>query len=147
MTIPKTIREIMSTELKTIGPNEDLATALVRMRQAEVRRLPVLDAEGQLRGILTDRDLRLAADSPFLDESPADAFEQLRHHTVAEIMTTSITTIEPEAKIVEAAKLMRVAHIGGLPVVENDETLVGIVTRSDLLDHLIRLLEPTVTEE
>lgn len=147
MGTPQTISEIMSTDLATVQPGEDLATALVTMRRADVRRLPVVDDGANLVGIITDRDLRLAADSPFLDESPAEAFAKLQRHRVEDIMITNVTTIEPEAPIVEAAKLMRVGHIGGLPVVDSEERLVGIVTRSDLLDHLIRLLEPSMTQE
>lgn len=131
----------MSTDLVTVSPDDTLAEALLRMRRNNMRRLLVTDETG-LVGIVTDRDLRLAADSPFLDETPAEAFRKLEHHRVEEIMTTSLTIIEPEAPIVEAAKLMRVAHVGGLPVVDENDQLVGIITRTDLVDHLIRLLEP-----
>lgn len=135
------VRDIMSTDLVAIAPDDTLAEALLQMRRHNVRRLLVTDETG-LVGIVTDRDLRLAADSPFLDETPAEAFKKLEQHRVEEIMTTSLTTIEPDAPIVEAAKLMRVAHVGGLPVVDENDRLVGIVTRTDLVDHLIRLLEP-----
>lgn len=141
MPIPTLVRDVMSTDLVTITPDESLAEALVRMRKNDVRRLLVIDESG-LVGIVTDRDLRLAADSPFLDETPTEAFQKLSTHRVDDIMTTSLTTIEPDAPIVEAAKLMRVARVGGLPVVDDNDRLVGIVTRTDLVDHLIRLLEP-----
>ncbi|HBY93429.1 MAG: CBS domain-containing protein [Ardenticatenaceae bacterium] len=146
MTTPQLVRDIMSTDLVTVTPDESLAEALLRMRRHDVRRLPVVDETG-LVGIITDRDLRLAADSPFLDETPSEAFHQLEQHRVEDIMTTSVTTIEPEAPIVEAAKLIRVAHVGGLPVVDENDRLVGIVTRTDLVDHLIRLLEPVENAE
>ncbi len=141
MSLPQLVRDIMSTDLVTITPEESLAEALLRMRRHDVRRLLVTDESG-LVGIVTDRDVRLAADSPFLDETPAEAFQKLAEHRVADIMTTSLTTIEPQAPIVDAAKLVQVARVGGLPVVDDNDNLVGIVTRTDLIDHLIRLLEP-----
>jgi len=132
------VRDLMTPNPITVRPDTPLDEALSLMLNNNVRRLPVVES---------DRDLRLAADSPFLQETPDEVLEHLSHHTVGEIMHTALHTIEETAPVVEAAKLMRVARVGGLPVVNRDGNLVGIITRSDLIDHLIRILEPVETVE
>lgn len=143
---PQLVRDIMQTDLVTATPDESLAEAGRRLVESGQRRLPVVTEDGEICGIISDRDLRLAADSPLLEETPAEILQNLQGHTVREIMTASVHTIEGDAPIIEAAQLMRVARVGGLPVVEYDESgnhehLVGLITTGHLLDHLIRLLE------
>lgn len=147
MTDNTVVGDIMSTDPITVYADTTLDDALSVMLSNNIRRLPVIDDEGRLVGIISDRDLRLAADSPFLQETPDEVVNNLAHHTVSEIMRTALHTIEADEPIVEAAKLMRVARVGGLPVVDEHERLVGIVTRTDLVDHLIRILEPAADAE
>ncbi|RME09727.1 MAG: CBS domain-containing protein [Ardenticatenia bacterium] len=143
--VPQTVREIMTPDPITVTPDATLAAALQLMIEHGIRRLPVVTERGELVGIISDRDLRLAADSPLLQVMPEDVRRHFEEHRVSEIMRTVLITIEADEPIVEAAKLMRVARVGGLPVVERNGALVGILTRSDLIDHLIRLLEPVET--
>ncbi len=75
-------------------------------------------------GIVSDRDLRLAANSPFLHSSAAEIMEELSHHKIGEVMRTAVVTIEEDATIVEAAKMMRVRNVGGLPVMNSNGTLL-----------------------
>lgn len=147
MTDNTVVGDIMSTDPITVYADTTLDDALSVMLSNNIRRLPVIDDEGRLVGIISDRDLRLAADSPFLQETPDEVVNNLAHHTVSEIIRTALHTIEADEPIVEAAKLMRVARVGGLPVVDEHERLVGIVTRTDLVDHLIRILEPAADAE
>ena len=94
---------------------------------------------GRLVGIITDRDLRRAANSPFVvREQWYDNFI-LDHIEVGSCMTPNPLTTEPAVPIADAARLMRNHKIGGLPVV-TDGQLVGIITETDLLDFLIELL-------
>lgn len=136
---PTTVREVMTTEVVTIGANDSIGAALERMRAGGFRRLPVIE-DGRLVGIITDRDLRLATNSPLVLREKWYSDFILESVKVKSCMTPDPVTIAPEAPLVEAAALMRAKKYGGLPVVEN-EALVGIVTVTDLLDHLIRLLE------
>jgi acetoin utilization protein AcuB len=123
----------------TVTPRNAIRTAVNLMREGGFRRLPVVD-RGRLVGIITDRDLRRAANSPFVvREQWYDNFI-LDHIEVGSCMTPNPLTIEPSAPIAEAARLMRDHKIGGLPVL-SDGQLVGIVTETDLLDFLIELLE------
>jgi len=145
--VPQTVRDIMTPDPITVSPDTSLAAALQLMIEYGIRRLPVVTNRGELVGIVSDRDLRLAADSPLLQVMPEDVRRHFEKHRVSEIMRTVLITIEADAPIVEAAKLMRVARVGGLPIVDENGVLAGILTRSDLIDHLIRLLEPVEADE
>jgi acetoin utilization protein AcuB len=128
------------------------------MAEGGFRRLPVVQS-GRLVGIVTERDLRRATNSPFvLRERWYDdlILDQVK---VWGAMTANPVTVEANAPLVAAAQLMRYHKIGGLPVVEateysagdpraisvqdmpGEDRLVGIITEMDLLDYLIRLLE------
>ncbi|KAF2075190.1 hypothetical protein CYY_003495 [Polysphondylium violaceum] len=136
------VKNLMSKNVMSIKGDATLDIALKSLNTNSIHRLPVVDESGSITGIITDRDLRLAVDSPFLPETNDERIEKLKHHTVSSIMRPNPITIEDSAPIVDAVKLMRVSNIGGLPVVDNKGRLCGIVTRSDLLDLLIRILEP-----
>jgi CBS domain-containing protein len=147
----KLVRDIMSTRLHTVTPRDDLATALHLMSDHGVRRLPVVrEDRGDtiVVGMLSDRDVRLAANSPFLDTDVAKIVSLLHEVKVADVMTEDFVSVAAEAPVASAAELMLEHHFGGLPVVEweaDQRFLVGMVTRSDMLARLIEL--ETETEE
>ncbi len=133
------IAEIMTENPVTVQPSQSIGTAITLMRQGNFRRLPVVE-NGRLVGIVTDRDMRRATNSPILlHEKWYDNF-LLEHIEVGACMTPDPVTLSPEATVLEAAVIMRSRKIGGIPIVRGD-VLVGIVTETDLLDHLIELLE------
>lgn len=132
------VADIMTPNPVTVTPRNAIRTAINLMREGGYRRLPVVD-RGRLVGIITDRDLRRAANSPFVvREQWYDNFI-LDHIEVGSCMTPNPLTIEPIASIVEAARLMRNHKIGGLPVMA-DGQLIGIITETNLLDFLIEIL-------
>jgi acetoin utilization protein AcuB len=138
MPFKRLVADIMTSNPVTVTPRNAIRTAINLMREGGYRRLPVVD-RGRLVGIITDRDLRRAANSPFVvREQWYDNFI-LDHIEVGSCMTPNPLTIEPSTLIAEAARMMRNHKIGGLPVVEEGQ-LVGIVTETDLLDFLISLL-------
>jgi len=141
------IKHIMNTSVITITPDVPLDEALRLMKTKNISRLVVVNETGKLLGIISERDFRLFINSPFLHEPPVEVLEQFHAHKVREIFKTAVVTIEEDSPIVDAVKLMRVANVGGLPVLNDKGDLVGIVTRSDLLDQLIRLLEPYSTNQ
>ncbi len=134
----RVVADIMTPGPVTVTPRNAIRTAINLMREGGYRRLPVID-RGRLVGIITDRDLRRAANSPFVvREQWYDNFI-LDHIEVGSCMTPNPLTVEPSASIADAARLLRNHKIGGLPVVA-DNQLVGIITETDLLDFLIELL-------
>ena len=138
MPAKRLVADIMTANPVSVTPRNAIRTAINLMREGGYRRLPVVD-RGKLVGIITDRDLRRAANSPFVvREQWYDNFI-LDHIEVGSCMTPNPLTVEPAASIAEAARLMRNHKIGGLPVLA-DGQLVGIITETDLLDFLIELL-------
>ena len=134
------VSDIMTINAVTIGPDETLRAAIDRMKSIECRRLPVVNNYGDLIGIITDRDTRLAMQSPY---GPIDAQQDnaiLDNVMVRDIMTPAPITVEPTTDLVKATSLMLRHHIGGLPVLRG-ESLVGIVTSTDVLSAFVRLLQ------
>ena len=133
------VAEIMTENPVTVQPSQSIDTAITLMRQGNFRRLPVVE-NGRLVGIVTDRDMRRATNSPILlHEKWYDNF-LLEHIEVGACMTPNPVTLSPDADVLEAAVTMRSRKVGGIPIVRGD-VLVGIITETDLLDHLIELLE------
>ena len=122
------ITNAMTRNPVTIRSGDALAKAKSLMKSYGFRRLPVVD-DGQLVGILTERDLREHAGH--LENTRANA-----------VMRTALVTIAPEDTVEEAARLMLKHKIGGLPIVA-DGRLLGIVTTSDLLAAFLRVLQAT----
>jgi acetoin utilization protein AcuB len=126
------VRDVMSPNAVTIAPDAPLGAALTAMQAREIRHLPVVEPDGRLVGIVTDRDLRQATLARFRAVRDAD-----RDLLVQDVMTCAVVTIEADAPMARAAALMYERRIGSLPVVE-DGRLAGIVTERDLLRALIR---------
>jgi acetoin utilization protein AcuB len=134
-----TVSEIMTPNPVTVGRSNCIRKAISLMRDGGFRRLPVVEG-GRLIGIVTDRDLRRASNSPLVvRERWYDNF-LMDHIQVGACMTSDPITVTPSTLIIEAACIIRDHKIGGLPVVER-ERLVGIVTETDLLNYLINLLD------
>jgi acetoin utilization protein AcuB len=130
---------VMTRNPATISSTDPIRMAVNRMQEKKCRRLPVVD-NGKLVGIVSDRDLRRATNSPLvLRERWYDDF-MLDHIPVRACMTEDPITVNPQTPIIDAAKLIHEHKFGGLPVVEGDK-LVGIVTETDLLNYLIWMLE------
>jgi CBS domain-containing membrane protein len=125
------VRELMSTDVLTIGRNDQLTIADDIMKMKRLRHLPVVE-EGRLVGIVTQRDLFHAALSTALNFGEKAQKEFLKTVVVKEVMTDEVLTIDPGADVKEAARLMIEHKIGCLPVLENGK-LVGLVTETDLL--------------
>ena len=128
------VRDSMTREVVTVGPETTAAEALALCREKGIRHLPVLEG-GWLVGMISDRDLRSA--TPALgDPDRAEALERIR---VADEMVKEVATVRPEDPIEEAAIEMYERKIGCLPVVDDDD-LVGIVTSSDVMRAFVRLV-------
>jgi acetoin utilization protein AcuB len=112
------VRDVMAKPVLTVTPDTTLNVALGTMLQKRIHRLPVVESgnPNKVIGIVTERNLRLAADSPFLEESAQEVLEHLAKHKVGEIMRSSVATVTEDAPIVEAAKMMRVSNVYVHPV-------------------------------
>jgi len=108
------------------------------MRRSSLRHLPILDAE-RLVGIITERDVQRCAPSllsPITQEEYNATFENT---PIERVMFRNPVTVTPDSSIRDAVLLMLDRKVGCLPVVEG-ERLVGILTRSDLMNLLMNFL-------
>ena len=137
----KTVAQWMKPHPHTVKPRDSIRHARAILEEHRINQLPVT-TEGRLVGIVTDRDLRDAFPSVLdhrrsraakLNPSPDET-------TVEVVMTQNVLTVGCDDTIAEAARVMRKGRIGALPVVEGGK-LAGIITRSDLLDALVALIE------
>jgi len=135
------VGNIMTQEVVTITPTSSIGAAIELMRQHGFRRLPVVE-EGKLVGIVTDRDLRQATNSPLVLRERWYSEFLLEAIKVRSCMTADPITVQPSTPVVDAARRLRQHKIGGLPVVASDDSnrVVGMVTVTDMLDCLIHLL-------
>jgi acetoin utilization protein AcuB len=126
----------MTTDLITATPDTPLVNARDLLREHNIKQLPVVDDQGKLVGILTDRDIKQAWASPATTLSIYELTYVLQKLTVESVMVTDPITVSPDATIERAARIMHQRKIGSLPVVENDK-LVGIITSTDLMEVLL----------
>lgn len=122
------IEDIMTRKAITVSPEDTVMDTLKLARINRIRHIPIV--EGRiLKGIVSDRDLRDVSPS-ILASQDADV---LANTPVKDIMTTDIITVSPSDPVEEAGRLLFKHRIGCLPVVKEDNQLVGIVTDGDVL--------------
>lgn len=126
------VLDIMTSKPIVIRLDASLRDALQTMENHDIKHLPVVSEHGHLVGVVSDRDCRLALNSPYIMRERWQDEELAEHLQVRAIMTPAPIIIEPDEPAAEAARLMLAHQIGCLPVMRA-ETLVGIVTRSDIL--------------
>ena len=125
------VRDWMTREVITISPETSLAEAHKLMTEKRVRRLPVVDHD-QIVGIVTLGDVRGAEPSRASSLSVWEMNDLLAKLKVAEIMSRDPITIQQNTNIGEAAQIMLEKKFSGLPVVDEADHLVGIITESDI---------------
>ncbi len=133
------VKERMSRHPITIRPDVSLHEALNLMHEEGIRRLPVLDKEGKLVGIVLEKDLLYASPSPATTLSVYEMNYLISRIMVEELMTRNVIVVEEDCPLEEAARIMVDNDIGGLPVMRGD-TLVGMITESDLFKIFAELL-------
>jgi acetoin utilization protein AcuB len=131
--MPKTERvaEWMTENPVTVTPDFSVLAAYERMRARGIRRMPVVDKDGKLVGIITRSDIEQVMNHPRSEEERRIARFSLAGQTVAELMTPNPITVAANDSIGKAAAMMIRARVSGLPVLEQDQ-LVGIITESDI---------------
>ena len=127
----------------SVNRSDTLLHALRTLETWKIRHLPVIEGD-RLVGIVSDRDLKKAAPSPF-DRDTAKEFVRFTSAvTVKEVMSKEVVTTSPYCPIEEAAALMVEKRIGALPVVQEGR-LVGIITETDVLGVLTEMMGATKT--
>ncbi len=125
------IKNWITKEVVTVAPKTSVKEAFFLMKSMGIRHLPVV-RDGILRGIVTDRDLRRPKLSDVF-KSWDELYRINDEIDVEDVMITPALTIGANATIQEAAQKIVEHRIGALPVVDEEERLVGIITESDIL--------------
>ncbi|MGW8194110.1 MAG: CBS domain-containing protein [Desulforhopalus sp.] len=127
------ISEYMTANPITVTADMLLPQARRMLNEYYIRHLPVVDRDMRLIGIVTDRDLRSAYPSTVISKGEKMlSFEQVEKTTVADIMTTSCSTLYPDASIDDALVIFDRDKVGGIPVINEDEVVLGLFSLLDL---------------
>ena len=132
----------MKKNVHVVRPLDSIEHARVLMQKHRINQLPVTE-KGRLVGIITDRDLRDAYPSVFEEAAhdmanEADDFRPEDIY-VESVMTGTVSTLGTAATLADAARIMRQERVGAVPVVDDGGALVGLITRSDILDAYVDL--------
>ena len=131
------VQNWMTTDVVSVGPDTSLLKVGKLMKDHHIRRIPVVDENGQVVGIISDRDVRDASPSK---ATTLDMYEM--HYLLAElkaknIMTAKPITVKPTDTVEQAALIMLDNKVGGLPVVNDSGKLVGIISDHDVFKALV----------
>lgn len=132
---------VMTDKVHTVLWSESLRSAYEKMHRYQVRHLPVIDDDGQVTGMLSDRDLQRAmiVDSP--DQAARDVRAEFDpNQCVGDFMASDVFAISINSDLLEAAQTMKSLKISALVVADDKGEMVGIITSEDLLQVLIELL-------
>src|SRR5688572_10727917 len=132
------VSELMSREPKSCGPNDPLSTAARIMWELDCGAVPVVDREGRPIGIITDRDIAMAA---YIQG------RAIAHLRIADSMAREVFTCRGEDTVEAVARVMAEGQIHRVPVVDGDEKLVGIVALADVARVVARKAGDVAPEE
>ena len=133
------IKQWMTAPVITVGPDDSMMKASKLMKDKSIRRLPVVDPEGRLLGIVTDRDVKEASPSKATTLDVHELYYLLSEVKVKDIMSKNPSRLKPEDSVEHAAMILLEQRVGGLPVVDDQDKVVGIITDVDLFRVLIEL--------
>ena len=124
----------------TIGPDQSVSEAIDLMSENGLHRLPVVDKNGKLAGLITEGVITSNTPTNATSLSVFELNYLLNKLTIKDIMIKDVITIGKDALLEEAATILRKNDIGCLPVVDEDNTLIGIITHNDIFTAFIDLL-------
>jgi len=136
---PTLVREIMSREVITLYPEDNLDKIEEGMKRFRFRHLPVID-DGKLVGLVTHRDLLRVAASSMEPNSAAKTKKINDTLFVQDMMQRDVVTAREDMPILDAGRLMWEQKLGCLPVTADDGKLLGIVTEADFVKLALELL-------
>jgi len=134
------VRDCMKSPVFTVTPDTLIFNALETMREKHVRRLPVVE-NGKLVGLVTRNIIREATPSAPIPLTLWGLHYQLSRMKVRDVMITDVIVVHPDDTIKEVLALIEKHRIGTFPVVDDNGNLVGILTNTDLLPIVAKLLD------
>lgn len=156
-------RDVMTPNVVTVRDTDTLAATIHSLKQAHVTGAPVVDADGQLRGIFSIRDLVKQGDMPGASaqtSSPQAGMEPAGAHAswhlydalpllanrpeeqpVGEVMSPNVVSVQEESPLVEVARTMCDGHLHRVPVITNGGILCGIISTMDVLAAVVNVAD------
>jgi CBS domain-containing membrane protein len=151
-TVLQTVKETMAEQVVCLGTEDNLAAAMNAIQKGQFRHLPILDEEGALVGLISDRDVlrylpfvggqRLPKTGEFRSTLfHVDMRDPSLNLPVTSIMTRNITHVRPDCAFYDAVKMLDELKISCLPVVDEEKKLLGIITITDVMKTLLGAYE------
>ncbi len=140
---PQSAADIMSRDLVTLEETQNLMFLPEVMKLFRFRHMPVVDGN-RLVGLVTERDILRVSASSLLPTAHEQTDYLAKKFVVRDMMTRDVQTVHPETPLMEVAQRMRRDKLGCMPVVEGENTLVGIITEADFVTLSTRLLPTPV---
>jgi len=151
-TVLQTVKDMMTEQVVYLGTGDNMAAAMEAMKNGEFRHVPVVDDEGKMVGIVSDRDVlrylpfvsgqRLPGEGTFRSSLfHVNAKDPSLSLPVSSIMTRNVTHVLPNFSFYDAVKMLHELKISCLPVVDEKRKLRGMVTVSDAMRALLRVYE------
>jgi len=133
------VGDLMTTDVVTLTEDETLADAQRCMARGRIRHLPVV-RDGRLAGLITHRDLLAASFSIFAEVESTEQRRIFATVPVVELMHRDVVTVTSNLGVSQAAQILLENKYGCLPVVDEENRLLGIVTEADFLRLTVHLL-------
>jgi len=129
----------MTSDVITVDEETSMMKASIIMKEKKIRSLPVVDKKGNLVGIVSDRDLRDAAPSKATTLDVYELNYLLSSMKIKDLMSKNVVFSRPDETVEFAAILMLENKISALPVINDKDALVGIITQTDIFKVLINI--------
>jgi CBS domain-containing protein len=135
------VKDVMTTPAITVGLNTPIKEALAILDEHAITALPVVGGHDRVVGVVSEADLIRDGIQPDFRRHLAFAPAEMRTlppHTVGEVMSWHPVTVSSDADLAEAIELMTSTTVKSLPVVDDDQRVVGVVSRRDVVHVLAR---------
>ncbi len=129
----------MTNDIITVTEDMSMMKASMLMKEKKIRSLPVVDEKGKLVGIVTDTDLRDASPSKATTLDVYELNYLLSSMKIRDLMTKEPAYVKPDETVEFAAILMVENKISSLPVINNKNVLIGIITQTDIFKVLLNI--------
>ncbi len=131
-----TAKDMMTDDPVTLPVGATVRAAVEKLQTLDIRHLPIVDEEGELVGMVSDRDIRALTVPHLVGTDVLDEMRTALDAPIASIMTGAVLSVDTEADAAEVIDLMLDHKIGAVPVVDGDGVLVGIISYIDVLRTL-----------
>lgn len=138
------VKEIMTKDVVSVKPDHNAKEALTLLFKMQISGLPVIDAQGRLVGMFTEKDILTAILPSYIEkvgrfvyeENPKSIkkkFEGLVNLTVSQLMRKDVVTVDENASLCEVARLILTQKVRRIPVLNKEKRVVGIIVREDIV--------------